>query len=186
MSVDRQEDVGVDAAVPRTRSWRRPGYRRSGRADGGHWPECRPHTTLYCDVPIGPSNSVSMVSEKPMMAFSGVRSSWLILARNSVLLRLAASASRTATSSCASRSFSWVDVLIDRHRAALGGRAPADAATMSRHPGWFPDSAISSPELLAGRIGNLFQIDLIDRTVACGRPARESLSLLTASLPSGS
>ena len=35
---------------------------------------------------------VSMISEKPMMALSGVRSSWLILARNFDLAWLASSA----------------------------------------------------------------------------------------------
>ena len=35
-----------------------------------------------------------MISEKPRMAFSGVRSSWLILARNAVLEALAVSASK--------------------------------------------------------------------------------------------
>ena len=38
------------------------------------------------------SDPWSMACEKPMMALSGVRSSWLILARNSDLARLAASA----------------------------------------------------------------------------------------------
>jgi hypothetical protein len=33
-----------------------------------------------------------MISAKPMIAFKGVRSSWLILARNSDFARLAASA----------------------------------------------------------------------------------------------
>ena len=35
---------------------------------------------------------LSMISEKPMMALSGVRSSWLILARNFDLVALASSA----------------------------------------------------------------------------------------------
>ena len=39
----------------------------------------------------------SIRSEKPIIAFSGVRSSWLILARNSDLMRLAVSAASLAT-----------------------------------------------------------------------------------------
>ena len=42
--------------------------------------------------PIGPKRSSIITSEKPMIALSGVRSSWLILARNSDLARLALSA----------------------------------------------------------------------------------------------
>ncbi len=45
-----------------------------------------------------------MTSEKPMMAFNGVRSSWLILARNSDLLRLASSACSLAARKTRSRS----------------------------------------------------------------------------------
>ena len=41
----------------------------------------------------------------PMMPFMGVRISWLMLARNSLLARLAASASSLACFSCASASF---------------------------------------------------------------------------------
>src|SRR5438477_507589 len=53
---------------------------------------------MYFGVPIGPSISPAMTCEKPMIAFSGVRVSWLILARNSVLLRLASSACSFAAS----------------------------------------------------------------------------------------
>ena len=38
--------------------------------------------SLYFSAPSGPNIAASMISEKPMMALSGVRSSWLILARN--------------------------------------------------------------------------------------------------------
>ena len=45
-------------------------------------------------MPTGPKHSWAMISEKPRMAFSGVRSSWLILARKAVLEALAVSASK--------------------------------------------------------------------------------------------
>ncbi|MNT79813.1 hypothetical protein D3C72_2191920 [compost metagenome] len=46
----------------------------------------------YFGEPIGPNMPASRISEKPRMALSGVRSSWLILARNSDFALLAASA----------------------------------------------------------------------------------------------
>jgi hypothetical protein len=46
--------------------------------------------------PSGPNVSIIMISEKPRMAFSGVRNSWLMVARNEDFARLAASASRRA------------------------------------------------------------------------------------------
>ncbi len=49
-----------------------------------------------------------MTSEKPMMAFSGVRISWLILARKSDLARLARSARCLASVSSSSAFFHWV------------------------------------------------------------------------------
>ena len=48
--------------------------------------------SLYLGAPSGPNICSDMISEKPMMALSGVRNSWLILARNSDLERLASSA----------------------------------------------------------------------------------------------
>ena len=44
------------------------------------------------DASDSPIVSSLMISENPMIAFSGVRSSWLIAARNSDLARFAASA----------------------------------------------------------------------------------------------
>ncbi len=46
----------------------------------------------YFGEPSGPNSPFSRISEKPMIAFSGVRSSCDMLARNSDLVRLAASA----------------------------------------------------------------------------------------------
>ena len=47
---------------------------------------------------------MARISENPMMAFSGVRNSWLMLARNSLLAWLAASACsfalRSSRSAC--------------------------------------------------------------------------------------
>src|ERR1700682_2558192 len=48
--------------------------------------------SLYLSVPSGPNIPDSMISENPMMALSGVRSSWLMLARNFDLAALASSA----------------------------------------------------------------------------------------------
>ena len=45
-----------------------------------------------------PNTSFFITSEKPRMALSGVRSSWLIVARNRDLARLASSARRRASS----------------------------------------------------------------------------------------
>src|SRR4030095_15088394 len=52
-----------------------------------------------------------------MMAFIGVRSSWLMLARNWLLVRLALSAARRAASSC------WVFVFRARGAASAASRA---------------------------------------------------------------
>ena len=62
-----------------------------------------------------------MISEKPITALSGVRSSWLILARNVDLARLASSA--FWRSSCASRAsalirYSWLSARLERVREA--------------------------------------------------------------------
>ena len=46
----------------------------------------------YLSEPSAPNMPLPMISEKPMMALSGVRSSWLILARNFDLAWLASSA----------------------------------------------------------------------------------------------
>jgi hypothetical protein len=58
---------------------------------------------LIGQVPISPSLSTS---EKPMMAFSGVRSSCDMLARNSDFMRLASSARRSICCSARSMRFS--------------------------------------------------------------------------------
>ena len=47
-------------------------------------------------LPTGPRDAASMRSEKPIMALSGVRSSWLMLARKADFVRLPASASSFA------------------------------------------------------------------------------------------
>ena len=49
-----------------------------------YWPLSRMSReySLYFSAPSGPNIAASMISEKPMMALSGVRSSWLMLARN--------------------------------------------------------------------------------------------------------
>ena len=58
---------------------------------------CRPDTSTLptydrCLSVSVPKISCSSSSENPMTAFSGVRSSWLMLARNELLAWLAASA----------------------------------------------------------------------------------------------
>ena len=42
-----------------------------------------PAYSTYLALPTGPMPLVVMISENPMIEFSGVRSSWLMLARNS-------------------------------------------------------------------------------------------------------
>ncbi|MNL70789.1 hypothetical protein D3C87_1958440 [compost metagenome] len=51
----------------------------------------------YLGEPTGPNMPVKRISEKPRMALSGVRSSWDMLARNSDLALLAASARSFST-----------------------------------------------------------------------------------------
>ncbi len=50
-------------------------------------------------LPTGPKASFLMISENPMIAFKGVRSSWLMVARNSPFVRSACSAAFLAVSS---------------------------------------------------------------------------------------
>ena len=68
----------------------------------------------YLSVPRGPNMPAAMISENPIIALSGVRSSWLILARNFDFAWLASSArvfssayfsARSATSSACRSSF---------------------------------------------------------------------------------
>ena len=54
--------------------------------------------STYLSEPSAPNIPDSMISEKPMMALSGVRSSWLMLARNFDLAWLASSARLAASS----------------------------------------------------------------------------------------
>ena len=70
-------------------------------------PACRMSSanSLYCGCPTGPNVSLTIISENPITADSGVRSSWLMLVRKSVFARLAASASSRASRNAASRSF---------------------------------------------------------------------------------
>ncbi len=59
---------------------------------------------LRCLSLTGPAPPSSRISENPMIELSGVRSSWLILARNPDFARFAASAAslaaRIASSAC--------------------------------------------------------------------------------------
>src|SRR5216683_1482002 len=59
----------------------------------------------YLSLPTGPMTSDWMMSAKPMMALSGVRSSWLIVARNADLARLALSASSLAWSTASAAAY---------------------------------------------------------------------------------
>ena len=78
-------------------------------------------------------------SEKPMMAFSGVRSSWDMLARNSDLCRLAASSWRLLSSiSRKSRAFwmaraDWV-AKVFRRSTTSGGNSPGAFRLKDRLP----------------------------------------------------
>src|SRR5258707_1280349 len=64
-----------------------------------------------------------MSSEKPMMAFKGVRSSWLILARNSVLAWLALSPPRLPSGRRGARPL-WL--LSSRPGVGFGGEGGGD------------------------------------------------------------
>ena len=73
--------------------------------------------SLYLGIACGPNRSPAMISEKPMIAFSGVRSSWLILAMNDDLAELDASAAFAEIDTCTSR---WISPRqrIDRKTSA--------------------------------------------------------------------
>ena len=53
--------------------------------------------SLYFGMPIGPNASRDINSENPIMALSGVRSSWVMFATNRPFDRLASSATRAAS-----------------------------------------------------------------------------------------
>jgi hypothetical protein len=58
---------------------------------------------------MSPNIPWASTSENPMMAFSGVRSSWDILARNSDLCWLAASSCRLLSAISRKRRAFWID-----------------------------------------------------------------------------
>jgi hypothetical protein len=60
-----------------------------------------PSTRLGGKITCAPNNSPFMTSEKPTIALSGVRNSWLIVARKRDFARFAASARCRAWSLCA-------------------------------------------------------------------------------------
>ena len=60
--------------------------------------------STYLSEPSAPNMPDSMISEKPMMALSGVRSSWLMLARNFDLAWLASSARLVGVASASCRA----------------------------------------------------------------------------------
>ena len=71
------------------------------------WSRWRPLTStllmyLVCFSFSSPKVWSHRISEKPIMALRGVRSSWLILARNSLLVRVAVSAASLAFCNCSS------------------------------------------------------------------------------------
>ncbi len=72
-------------------------------------------------------SSVSRASSvMPMMPFIGVRISWLMLARNSLLARLAASAASLATPQLLLRALDLGDVGAQADDSAVAGRKVAD------------------------------------------------------------
>ena len=85
----------------------------------------------YFSEPRQPNRPLPMISEKPMMALSGVRSSWLMLARNFDLVWLASSArvfssayfcARSASSAACCFSVAWVrlrSITVARSRRSL-------------------------------------------------------------------
>jgi hypothetical protein len=80
-------------------------------------------------LPIGPNSSFAMISEKPITALSGVRSSWLMFARNVLLARLASSAfwrSSCASLASALMRYSWLSARVSAsERRARYARVPA-------------------------------------------------------------
>ena len=111
----------LDAAPAGTRCVPSPGCRRSPLRK--YCPLRRMSLTYspYFSLPSAPKSPVSMISEKPMMALSGVRSSWLILARNSALARLALLG-----------AFSLVEIMVDERRRARRIAARPRALERSR------------------------------------------------------
>jgi hypothetical protein len=85
-----------------------------------------PRNSLWLSE-TGPSLPSCIISAKPMMAFSGVRSSWDMLARNSLFRRLA---------SCARRYCSSSSALCRRRRSFRATRSVASrtAAIVSHRP----------------------------------------------------
>ena len=102
---------------------------------------CRPEDRMSCRYSAcfsftSPNIRSASTSEKPRIAFSGVRSSWDMLARNSDLWRLAASSCRLLSAiSRNSRAFwmaraDWVAKVCEERddlRRELAGRLPVDA-----------------------------------------------------------
>src|SRR6266704_523144 len=92
----------------------------------------------YFGEPSGPNIPDCIISEKPITALSGVRSSWLILARNSDLVSFASSArsfssayfSASSTICCACSSSFWRDW----RRSAIVG-VPEDEGLRDRLDG---------------------------------------------------
>ena len=81
----------------------------------------QPGIFLVARLPTGPKISRVITSEKPIMAFSGVRSSWLILARKAVLAREALSAASRASISAQFLALAFGNIA--RHRHDVGGAA---------------------------------------------------------------
>ena len=72
------------------------------------------------------SSVPSASSDRPMMAFIGVRISWLMLARNSLLARLAASAASRARPACFLGALAIGDVRVGGDEPAARGRVAPD------------------------------------------------------------
>ena len=105
---------------------------------------CRPEermswTYSACLAFSSPNMRSPRTSEKPMIAFSGVRSSWDMFARNSDLWRLAASSSRLFSSSSRKRRAfwmaraDWVAKVFSRSTIS-GGKAPGAFRRTTRPP----------------------------------------------------
>ena len=126
-----------------------------------------------------PNIRSSSTSEKPMIAFSGVRSSWDMLARNSDLCRLATSSWRLLSAISRKRRAFWIasaDWVANVFRSSMtsGGNSPgalpvegqaADDLILAqqRHgeerPVAGPDERVADAALVGARAGDVGDLD---------------------------
>ena len=109
---------------------------------------CTRRSWCSCSALSGPGSFISMVPVKPMMALSGVRSSWLMLARKLSLAWLA----RSSSTFCSCRSSSKRRRSVISRTAAMVSRPPgvSNALRLTSTGIWVPsrcsaDTSIPAP-----------------------------------------